>query len=262
MYMRFENSQGNADVGWETVGESSWLPVAGTFADCNRQTSIPAIECEALMALYFSSTGYKWEVYPGWLTQPDPCEWRGVTCENGSVTRLIVLERENWGTIPPEIGNLTNLVELRLASRLLGVIPPEIGNLTQLRGLYLNGNNLYGAIPPELGNLTELEWLVLDGNRLAGSIPIQLGQLTHLERLSLTDNDLSGSIPPQLGNLTELRGLQLRMNQLSGEVPTTLQDLPYLRLLNLRDQKGCLTAEPDFAAWLSTFDVDWNNGCF
>ena len=66
------------------------------------------------------------------------------------------------GSIPPEIGNLTNLTYLNLRSnQLTGSIPPEIGNLTNLTRLWLNDNQLTGPIPPEIGNLTNLERLIL-----------------------------------------------------------------------------------------------------
>jgi len=54
---------------------------------------------------------------------------------------------------------------------LTGSIPPEIGSLTNLTGLELSENRLTGEIPPELGNLTNLTYLWLSGNQLTGEIP-------------------------------------------------------------------------------------------
>jgi len=52
---------------------------------------------------------------------------------------------ELTGSIPPEIGNLTNLTELfLLGNHLTGSIPPEIGNLTNLTDLYLYTNQPFG----------------------------------------------------------------------------------------------------------------------
>ena len=46
--------------------------------------------------------------------------------------------QELTGSIPPEIGCLTNLTYLRLDNnQLTGSIPVEIGNLTNLKGLFL-----------------------------------------------------------------------------------------------------------------------------
>ena len=113
-----------------------------------------------------------------------------------------------------------NTTELNL-SGLTGSIPPEIGNLTNLIFLRLYGN-LTGSIPPEIGNLTNLTELALQGNQLTGSIPPEIGNLTNLIQLELTDNELTGSIPSEIGNLTNLNSLWLENNQLTGEIPESI----------------------------------------
>ena len=66
---------------------------------------------------------------------------------------MILYGNQLTGSIPPEIGNLTNLTSLSLNyNQLTGSIPPEIGNLTNLTGLYLNNNQLSGIIPDEICN--------------------------------------------------------------------------------------------------------------
>jgi len=124
------------------------------------------------------------------------------------------------GSIPPEIGNLTNLTELKLYNnQLTGSIPSEIGNLTNLTKLNLRNNQLTGSIPPEIGNLTNLIELNLRSNQLTGSIPPEIGNLTNLTYLLLYNNQLTGSIPSEIGNLTNLFSLNLSDNQLSGIIP-------------------------------------------
>ena len=49
-----------------------------------------------------------------------------------------------------------------------GTIPVELGALTNLQRLYLWGNGLSGTIPAELGNLTSLQELYLNQNGLSG----------------------------------------------------------------------------------------------
>ena len=91
------------------------------------------------------------------------------------------------GSIPPEIGNLTNLTDLRLYNnQLLGEIPPEIGNLTNLTRLDLNWNQLTGKIPSEIGNLTNLTRLQLSTNQLTGKIPQQVCDLIESNHLGIT----------------------------------------------------------------------------
>ena len=56
---------------------------------------------------------------------------------------LDLYNQELTDSIPPEIGCLTNLTELRLwGNYLTGEIPPEIGNLTDLTHLRLAYNQL------------------------------------------------------------------------------------------------------------------------
>jgi len=69
-------------------------------------------------------------------------------------------------------------------NELTGSIPPEIGNLTNLNFLYLGSNGLTGSIPSEIGNLTNLTHLDLSDNQLTGLIPESICDLT----LNLSSN--------------------------------------------------------------------------
>jgi len=77
-------------------------------------------------------------------------------------------------------------------NQLSGSIPPELGNLTDLESLRLNTNQLNGNIPPELGNLTNLTRLRLYNNQLSGCYDENLTNLcTQLEAISDTNNAIS-----------------------------------------------------------------------
>jgi hypothetical protein len=125
------------------------------------------------------------------------------------------------GSIPPELGRLSNLGFLGLYNnQLTGSIPPELGNLSRLAGFLLDNNQLTGSIPPELGNLSNLRAMGIAHNQLTGAIPRELGNLTNLtDGLRLNGNQLTGAIPLELGNLSTLASLHLQQNQIDGLVP-------------------------------------------
>ena len=212
----------------------------------------------ALKALYESTNGDNWTDRNGWDIQianqsspPTDCDLSalyGVTLDVDTRISCIDLDglascasgsRINGnnltGVLPPELGNLSNLVYIDLSNnRLSGNIPPELGNLSNLEGLELNSNQLNGSIPTELGNLSNLEVLKLSYNELNGSIPTELGNLSNLEVLELSYNELNGSIPTELGNLINLTHLNLFNNKfLVGSIPLELGNLINLTDLNI-----------------------------
>jgi len=197
-------------------------------------------------------------------------------CSTGSET----------GSIPPEIGLLTNLTTLDLAcNELTGDIPPEIGNLTSLTYIDLHYNQLTG-IPPEIGNLTSLTHLNLKmavtGPHTGDAIPPEMGNLTNLTYLDLSDNELgchnynwlgdwqtdncnehcddtddcTANIPSEIGNLTELTFLSLSDNHLSGEIPSSIGNLVNLKRLSFWDND--LSGEiPESIGNLTNLNLLW-----
>ena len=183
-----------------------------------------ATDRAALVALYDATGGANWTQNTNWKTDRPLSEWFGVsTAADGRVIWLQLFRNNLNGSIPRELGNLTNLVDLNLnINNLTGSIPRELGSLTNLVNLYLNENNLTGEIPRELGSLTNLENLQLSINNLTGEIPRELGSLTNLESLVLGGNNLTSEIPRELGSLTNLEHLDLRFNNLTGSIPREL----------------------------------------
>jgi len=143
-----------------------------------------------------------------------------------SITNTTWLGRINeglTGEIPSEIGQLTNLVTLKLQyNELTGSIPPEIGNLTSLVKLDLRYNNLSGSIPTEVWSLTSLKELRIQKNQFSGTIPSAIGNLTELTHLYLYGNQFTGSIPAEIGNLINVWKLHLNNNQFTGLIPETI----------------------------------------
>jgi len=198
-----------------------------TSSPCRQTDSL------ALIALYNSTDG------PNWTNTWDltlPIEfWHGViTNQFGCVSVLDLRENELAGTIPSDIGNLTDLQELELdRNQLNGTIPTDIGNLTNLQELELDRNHLIGTIPTDIGNLTNLQVLELDRNQLNGAIPTEIGNLINLQVLDLNRNQLNGKIPTEIGNLINLHSLDLGFNQLNGAIPAEIINLANLQSLYL-----------------------------
>jgi len=188
------------------AGSGSPPPLARVQAvafSCSSVSEIPTAECEALVALFNATDGPNWANNSGWLVTDTPCSWHGVTCNAAHVTAHLDLRfNQLGGSIPAELGNLSNLTRLNLPSnQLSGSIPVEMGNLSNLIQLGLGFNLLSGSIPVELGNLSNLTFLILRSNQLSGSLPAELGNLSNLSQLLLNNNRLSGSLPQNLTNL-------------------------------------------------------------
>ena len=205
-----------------------------------------AADRAVLVALHHSTGGANWSRNSNWLSDRPIGEWQGVTTNSNSrVIKLRLTANNLTGTLPAELGGLSNLTELSLSSnRLTGEIPPELGRLSNLTKLGLGTNRLTGEIPPELGGLSNLAELSLSGNELTGEIPPELGGLSNLTELNLYGNELTGEIPPELGGLSNLTELNLYANQLSGAVPPELFLLPNLTTLLLGDNQLNATSRP------------------
>ena len=103
------------------------------------------------------------------------------------------------------------IVALDLSSRGLTVIPPDIGYLTALEDLRLRDNNIT-ELPAELGNLTSLTFICV-GNNDISTLPEGIGNLTELTGLHLNDNAFE-TLPDSIVNLENLTDLRLNNNNL------------------------------------------------
>ena len=189
-------------------------------------------------------------LYQTALTGTIPC--RITTLSN--LIRLDVGGKHFRGSICTEFGNLSNLEHLLIQSndmrgepppndiglltRLTGTIPPQLGQLTKLVNLHLSYNLLSGTVPTTIGQLTALKSLVLNNNlRLSGPIPTQLGNLSSLEYFNLYLNALTGTIPNSIGSLAADGSLQVMFiggnAALSGTTPPDLCSIEF--------EKDCLS---------------------
>ena len=195
-------------------------------------------------------------------------EWDGVSLDESAsrVEELALGRGQLSGSIPPEIGNLSNLTSLYLGfNQLSGSIPRELGNLSNLTWLSLSVNQLSGSIPPEIGNIDSLLWLDLSNNQLNGAIPPEIGNLDNLLELTLDGNQLSGSIPPQLAGAGNLATISLSNNQLTGDIPTALGSLDSIKSVDLSGNRlsGDVPTEFASAGSLESFRLGGNRiiGC-
>ena len=128
-----------------------------------------------LVLLHQEMDGPNWAKSDNWLSDAPISEWNGVTTKRSGrgVLGLDLSANDLRGTIPPELGDLSDLESLNLSeNKLRGSIPPELGDLSNLELLNLANNQLEGVIPAELGSLTYLQGLGLDGNSLLnGCLP-------------------------------------------------------------------------------------------
>jgi len=100
------------------------------------------------------------------------CLWENVDCEDRVVTGVRWMEQNRSGSIPVEIGLLSEVSHLDLGdNQLTGSIPESFFNLTSMTHLYLHNNRLTGSISDSIFNQQQLLSLYLGGNMLSGTFP-------------------------------------------------------------------------------------------
>jgi Leucine-rich repeat (LRR) protein len=167
-------------------------------------------------------------------------------------------------TLPPDMGDLSNLKTLWLDDNHLADFPIVLCSIKSLEELRMSGNQLH-FIPQSINALSNLKTLALDNNKIE-DFPMGILELPHLENLWLRQN-LLRELPDSLSELTVLQTLSVSSNQLSSLpsslykihtlknifanangmtwVDKELSDLPALEKLNLANNK--LTSVP--VAW-------------
>ena len=252
------------------------LPGRGEPPSCDSEE-----DRAALVALYEATGGANWGTSTNWLSDRPIGEWYGVTASRGYVNLLWLARNELTGAIPPELGNLTSMIQLRLnGNELSGPIPPELGNLPKLQLLYVSDNELSGCVPDVLRGVArndfDLPFCDEPGTPRALQLPVLValynatdganwrfstnwltdrplgewhgigtdsdGYVTHLY---LQEKQLSGQIPAELSSLTKLQLLYLSGNELSGPIPAWLGSLTNLEQIWLHGNElsGPIPAE-------------------
>ncbi|MCH8537695.1 MAG: hypothetical protein LAT66_07990, partial [Alkalimonas sp.] len=193
-------------------------------------------QCDALVELYYQTSGPGWFERSGWLQNNSPCSWYGVQCQNGQISAIELADN-----------NLSGTLGLNLES------------LSALRVLNLSGNSLIGSIPVSLVSLSALQQLDLSQNGLSGQLPTGIHQLQSLQQLLLAQNELSGSLPAAVGELASLQWLDLSDNFLQGTLPDSLTNLSLLNRFDFQDTGLCEPRNTDYYQWLQAIPNLWVN---
>jgi hypothetical protein len=145
-----------------------------------------------------------------WTTNESALESKDISsspCRDGEEYLYLQFYNENLeGTLPPELGLLTSLVDIDLSNNALaGSLPSELGLLEQLTGFFSFRNNLSGTIPSQLGNLEQLSaFSVAENPELYGIIPenvLSLAVQGSLTFVDISGTTISGTIPTELCSL-------------------------------------------------------------
>eukprot|EP00549_Striatella_unipunctata_P008361 CAMPEP_0118680296 /NCGR_PEP_ID=MMETSP0800-20121206/4279_1 /TAXON_ID=210618 ORGANISM="Striatella unipunctata, Strain CCMP2910" /NCGR_SAMPLE_ID=MMETSP0800 /ASSEMBLY_ACC=CAM_ASM_000638 /LENGTH=475 /DNA_ID=CAMNT_0006576415 /DNA_START=102 /DNA_END=1530 /DNA_ORIENTATION=+ len=126
-----------------------------------------------------------------WL-QPDAneCLFLGVLCsDDGVVTKITMVDDELVGSLPTDLGRLSNVTFLNFnKNKLFGGVPTELGLLTNLGELRIvRGKKRLTNFPPE--------YLVLYNNDLSGTVPPEICKLTSQGALVGVEVDCDGTKP-------------------------------------------------------------------
>eukprot|EP00543_Licmophora_paradoxa_P008753 CAMPEP_0202454960 /NCGR_PEP_ID=MMETSP1360-20130828/12594_1 /ASSEMBLY_ACC=CAM_ASM_000848 /TAXON_ID=515479 /ORGANISM="Licmophora paradoxa, Strain CCMP2313" /LENGTH=570 /DNA_ID=CAMNT_0049074425 /DNA_START=297 /DNA_END=2009 /DNA_ORIENTATION=- len=160
------------------------------------------------------------------------CSWTAVHCSReGRVVKIDSFSRDIRGTLPPEIGLLTDLESF--TGTISGTIPTEVGLLKKLKDLDLSLSMVTGSIPSQIQNMDSLVVFNVIRNRLTGTIPTEIGNLKNLVKLLIGRNKLSGTFPSEISNLKLLDTLIASGNHFTDSFPTHLGELSSLMVLDL-----------------------------
>ena len=220
----------------EAYGLSKSLTLSQEAAITSRVT-----DSLALVKIYVASDGANW-AKNNWELDKDISTWNGVTLTGGRVTALKLTTAgtivADW-TLPEEVGDLTELTELRVnGNKLTGALPASLFELSKLQKLYFQNNNLTGELSAKIGQLTELTEIYIDRNTNLGGNLEWIGNLTKLVSINIAKTSIGGAIPASLVNCKALKNFMAYENKLSGEIPDIWDQLTTVGVLQLYDNPG------------------------
>eukprot|EP00250_Pteridium_aquilinum_P009020 c18385_g4_i1 orf=2-2764(-) len=239
---------------------SNGLPVANSAQSATATSSLKMCHEMDLSALLEFKVSVEGSILGSWNKSVSCCAWPGITCDDSSPARVVNISlhrKELHGSIPPVLGNLTNLQALNLSyNSLTGPIPKELASLPHLQLLDLSNNNLSGELSvlanlktlqevnvtsngfmgnlPSFANLSLLLRFCASNNSLTGIVPTDVCQhAQHVEVIDLSNNNFTGHLYEGLGICAHLQVLDLGGNKLAGLIPFDIYNLSSLTKLCL-----------------------------
>lgn len=193
----------------------------------------------ALANLYFATNGDEWKDQLNFVSKKNVCKWNdrssGVFCnDNNQVANLVLPDLNLNGTIPHDIGLLSNIQILNLTNNALhGTVPLSLGIMSSLRSIDLSKNGFTGPLPKSLASLVDLVSLDFSYNFIGGSDDIGMFKdLPSLEELHLNNNRLEGKLG-QFGSSESLKIIDVSFNALGGTLPTKVTEGKKLKVLKV-----------------------------
>ena len=173
----FSNPSHSAAVDWFLKGPGKHVPPPPTTNDCTWDADFATLFALVVIRESLNITTASWYNENKVITtSSDLCsrKFRRISCDDdGHIVSLHLSNGEHTGTLPTEFGAFQHVKRIELYKNygIIGTIPSEIGSLSNLEYLYLHETNLSGSIPSSLGKLSKLKELFVDDTKISGEIP-------------------------------------------------------------------------------------------
>lgn len=183
-------------------------------------------------ALHDTLEGTKWS-----FPRVHVCLWTGIKCNvNSDVTGINWARQDLPGTLPNEIGLLTNVASLDIAqNQVKGTLDP-LYKLTKAKDIFIFENQLTGSLTTGLENCRNLTRFMAGHNFLSGHLPSL--QMRRLRWFNVHHNKLTGSIPSTLA-LDKVKIFDISNNQIGGTIPANFVEdvIPNIRHLHIENNQ-------------------------
>ena len=193
----------------------------------------------ALVAIYNAADGANWKADRVWDLNKPMNEWYGITLNaDGRVSGIKILAKtiEKEWTMPAEIGDLTELTDLRFNSACVsGNFVESLYKLTKLVSLYFQTNNISGSFSEKVAVWKDLKDLYINDNAdFSGTLPKEFGQLKKLANINIAKTSIGGDVPAEFSNCDALVNFMVYSTKLTS-LPDNFDQWPALKLLQVYD---------------------------